>query len=137
MQLPTGDELAKLLALLPMHDQATRVVTYGWFNNGAGDGGAKPARQMVEAFPVLLAAVLTLRAELDDMRARAIPDKNWDTAVEWLINSGAASDMAIQDAFWMLSQGLCTEEEAHSARMADGRTISEARTAHQMEPFDV
>ena len=36
----------------------------------------------------------------------------------------------------MLSQGLCTEEEADRGQLDDGQTIGEARTAHQMRDVE-
>lgn len=56
-------------------------------------------------------------------------DKDWDTAVDWLLNSGLVDQDAL-DAFWMLSQGFCTEGEADRGAMDDGTPMRVARAAH-------
>lgn len=53
-------------------------------------------------------------------------DQHWEDAVEWLLNSRHL-DLDAGDAFWMLSQGLCTEDEADRGAMDDGTTIRHAR----------
>lgn len=59
---------------------------------------------------------------------RAESDPHWDSATEWLINSRHL-DQDARDAFWMLSQGFCTEEEADRGVMDDGTTIRYARAS--------
>ena len=80
-----------------------------------------PAREPTPAEAVQ--AVKDARAE-----ASTDPDPHWDDAVEWLINSRHL-DLDARDAFWMLSQGLCTEDEADQGAMADGTTIRHARAS--------
>lgn len=86
-----------------------------------GQSVAATVRQIVEA-----AAPAIVQAE----RARAKEeDKNWDEAVDWLLNSRYVGDPDAQAAFNLLAAGGCTWDEATSGYMADGRTVLEAHNA--------
>lgn len=91
------------------------------------EASAKPWADVPAQNRALMVAVC---AELLDAVAPE-SDADWDTAVDWLLNSGHNADMDVQDAFWMLSQGLCTEREADDGRLADGTTLRQARAARE------
>ena len=102
-------------------------------------------RKRLEAGPGLLEShvhwwaevgrqVPALLDELDRLHAQAESDAGWHEAIDWLLNSRHTGDPDIQAAFWALSDGLCTREEADSGYMADGRTVLEMRNAKDWGP---
>ncbi len=47
--------------------------------------------------------------------------KNWDLAVDWLLNSRHTADPDIQDPFWACVDGLITREELETFSAHDVR----------------
>lgn len=121
------DKLEQWQALLPLKDQAHRVARYGHPRGPETDHvGSRALVDIVEAFPEMVAQLKLQQAEIEFLRRRAV-DPDWDAAVDWLLNSRHTADPAIQSAFWALSLGACTVDEADAGAMADGRTFDQAR----------
>lgn len=50
-------------------------------------------------------------AELEQLRARVAEDKNWNEAIDWLLNSRHTADPDIQGPFWDYVDGKISLEE--------------------------
>lgn len=55
---------------------------------------------------------------------------NWDTAIDWLLNSRHTADPDIQTAFWAIADGIATEDEVEELLPSE---IRERRKAAAQE----
>lgn len=53
-----------------------------------------------------------LLAEVDRLRAKVAEEKNWNDAIDWLLNSRHTGDSDIQTAFWGMTEGKLTRDQA-------------------------
>lgn len=91
----------------------------------------------VHSLDILLEKVDTITtADVKDPNAAQAAPQNerdhYQGAVEWLLNSRHV-DHDVEAAFHMLAMGLCTEEEADSGYMEDGRELRDAYREHQKQ----
>lgn len=66
-----------------------------------------------------------LRAEVERFHAQEEAEKPWNDAIDWLLNSNHCGDPDIQTAFWGITDGRCTREDADRGHLADGTPLSE------------
>jgi len=78
-----------------------------------------------------IAAIILLATPLFEEALRVQikeEDRDWNEAVDWLLNSRHTGDPDIQAAFWNLANGRCNRKEADDGFTEDGRSMIEVET---------